>query len=264
MGADILFSALMVGGVGLFVGIFLSIAGKRFAVEVDEREAEIIEALPGANCGACGYSGCAALAGAIVKGEAPVNACVVGQAPVAEAVAKIMGGEADPDAVRMVAFVHCIGDCDQTTDRYEYSGSERSCSVISFAPGKGPKSCTYGCMGFGDCVKACEYGAISIQHGIAVVDPEKCVDCKKCMKACPRKLISEVPYGKAVAIGCANPDRGKPVMDACKVGCIGCTKCEKTCPKQAIEMNGSTPVIDYEKCVKCGLCKKNCPRKCIV
>ena len=120
MGADILFSALMVGGVGLFVGIFLSIAGKRFAVEVDEREAEIIEALPGANCGACGYSGCAALAGAIVKGEAPVNACVVGQAPVAEAVAKIMGGEADPDAVRMVAFVHCIGDCDQTADRYEY------------------------------------------------------------------------------------------------------------------------------------------------
>ncbi|MBR1914414.1 MAG: RnfABCDGE type electron transport complex subunit B [Lachnospiraceae bacterium] len=264
MGVDILFAAAMVGGVGLFVGIFLSIAGKRFAVEVDEREAAVIEALPGANCGACGYSGCAALAAAIVKGEAPVNACVVGQAPVAEAVADIMGGDADTDAVRMVAFVHCIGDCENTADKYDYSGGETSCSVISFSPGKGPKSCAYGCMGYGDCVNVCEYGAISIVNGIAKVDPDKCVDCKKCIKTCPKKVISEVPYDKAVAIGCASIDRGKPVIDACKLGCIACTKCVQTCPKQAIEMQGNIPVIDYDKCVKCGLCKKNCPRKCIV
>lgn len=264
MGPDILFSAAMVGGVGLFVGIFLSIASKKFAVETDEREDAVIEALPGANCGACGYSGCAALAAAIVKGEAPTNACVVGQAPVAQAIADIMGGGAAGEAEKMVAFVHCIGDCENTNDRYDYSGSENSCSVMAFSPGKGPKSCTFGCMGYGDCVKACEFGAITIEKGIAHVDPEKCVDCKKCMKACPRHLISEVPYKKAVAIGCANPDRGKPVLDACKLGCIACTKCVQTCPKGAIEMQGNTPVIDYEKCVGCGLCKKNCPRKCIV
>ena len=264
MGPDILFSAVLVGGVGLFVGVFLSIASKKFAVETDEREVAVTEALPGANCGACGYSGCAALAAAIVKGEAPTNACVVGQAPVAEEVAKIMGGGAEGETVKKVAFVHCIGDCDNTTDKYDYSGSENSCSVMSFSPGKGPKSCAYGCMGYGDCVNVCEFGAISIVNGIAHVDPEKCVDCRKCMKACPKKLISEVPYDKAVAIGCANPDRGKPVIDACKLGCIACTKCVQTCPKGAIEMQGNTPVIDYEKCVKCGLCKKNCPRKCIV
>ena len=261
---DILFSAAMVGGVGLFVGIFLSIASKCFAVKVDEREAAVMDALPGANCGACGYSGCAALAAAIVKGEAPANACVVGQAPVAEAVAAIMGGDAGAGAEKKVAFVHCIGDCDMTSDKYDYSGSETGCSVISFSPGKGPKSCAFGCMGYGDCVKVCEFGAISIVNGIAVVDPDKCVDCGKCIKACPKKLISEVPYGRAAAIGCANPERGKPVMDACKVGCIGCTKCAQSCPRDAIEMQGSTPVIDYEKCVNCGLCKKNCPRHCIV
>ncbi len=264
MGADILFSALLVGGVGLFVGIFLSIASKSFAVEVDEKEAAVLEALPGANCGACGYSGCGALAAAIAKGEAPANACVVGQAPVAEAIATIMGGETDPNAVRYVAFVHCTGDCERTQEKYEYSGSETSCSVISFAPGKGPKSCSYGCMGFGDCVKACEFGAISIEKGIARVDPEKCVDCKKCIKACPKHLISETPYEKAVAIGCSNKDRGKPVIDVCRIGCIACTKCVQSCPKEAIRMEGNIPVIDYEKCVKCGLCKKNCPRKCIV
>lgn len=264
MGADVMLSAFMVGGVGLFVGIFLSIAAKRFAVKVDEREAAVIEALPGANCGACGYSGCAALAGAIVKGEAKVNACVVGQAPVAEAIASIMGGSADTDTVKMVAFVHCTGDCEKTTEKYDYSGNEKSCSVISFAPGKGPKSCAFGCMGYGDCVKVCEYGAISIVNGIAHIDPEKCVDCKMCMKACPKKLISETPYNKKVAIGCGSRDKGKPVIDACKVGCIACTKCVQVCPKKAIEMDGNLPVIDYEKCVGCGLCKNSCPRKCIV
>ena len=262
MTQDIMFAAFMIGGIGLIVGIFLGIASKVFAVPVDEKEAAINEVLPAANCGGCGYSGCSALAAAIVKGEAPVNACVVGQQPVADQIAKIMGTDAG-SAEKMVAFVRCTGDCEKTTEKYDYSGT-KSCMMAKFAPSGGPKSCRYGCTGFGDCTKVCVFDAIHIENGIAVVDREKCVDCKQCMEACPRDLIIEVPYKAKAHIGCVNPEKGKPVMSSCKAGCISCTKCVKECPFEAIRMDGGFPVIDYEKCRNCGKCVKACPRKCIV
>ncbi len=258
----IITAALMIGGIGLIVGIFLSFAGKAFFVPVDEREAEITEALPGANCGACGYSGCAALASAIAKGEAPVNACVVGQAPVAKAVGDIMGVTSDASE-RKVAFVRCIGDCERTEDRYQYTGA-KSCLMTSYAPNKGPKSCSFGCTGFGDCVRVCEYDAMHIEKGIAVVDSEHCVDCRKCIKACPKGLIIEVPYGAASRIGCSSIEKGKTVMANCKAGCISCGKCERTCPQKAIAMGSGYPEINYALCNGCGLCKEACPRKCII
>ncbi|MCF0145075.1 MAG: RnfABCDGE type electron transport complex subunit B [Eubacterium sp.] len=259
---DVLFATLMIGGIGLFVGIFLGIASKIFFVPVDEKEAEINEALPGANCGACGFSGCAALAAAIAKGNAPVNACVVGQQPVADKIAAIMGGSAD-EAEKLVAFVRCVGDCEKTTETYDYTGTKK-CMMAKFAPTGGPKSCRFGCTGFGDCVEACEFDAIHIQNGIAVVDKEKCVDCKKCMKACPKGLIIEVPYKAKVHIGCVNPERGKPVISSCGVGCITCNKCAKGCPKQCISMDKGYPVIDYANCINCRKCMRECPRNCIV
>ena len=258
----IMIAALMIGGVGLFVGAFLGFASKVFAVPVDAKEEAIREALPGANCGACGYSGCGALAAAIASGEAPVNACVVGQKPVAEKIASIMGTTAD-ETQRMVAFVRCAGDCEKTTENYDYSGT-KECAMVRFAPANGPKSCRFGCTGFGDCVKVCEYGALSIVNGIAHVDEEKCMGCKKCTAACPKGLISMVPYGAASHIACSNPEKGKPVMGACKVGCISCQKCVKNCPAEAITMPAGYPVIDYDKCTNCGLCKEDCPRKCIL
>ena len=259
---DILFATLMIGGIGLVVGILLGVASKVFFVPVDEKEAAINEALPGANCGGCGYSGCGALAAAIAKGEAPVNACVVGQQPVADKIAEIMGSSAG-SSEKMVAFVRCTGDCDKTTDNYNYSGTA-SCMMAKFAPTGGPKSCRFGCTGFGDCVSACAFDAIHIENGIAVVDKEKCVDCKACMKTCPKGLIIEVPYKAKARIGCVNPEKGKPVMSNCKVGCISCQKCVKECPFQAITMEGGFPVINYETCKNCGKCAKECPRKCIV
>ncbi|MCC6094509.1 MAG: RnfABCDGE type electron transport complex subunit B [Eubacterium sp.] len=260
--STILAATLMVGGVGLFVGIFLSFASKAFAVPVDEKEQEIVEVLPGANCGGCGFSGCAALAAAISQGKAPVNACVVGQKPVADKIAAIMGTTSGDDQ-RKVAFVRCVGDCEKTTDNYIYTGP-KSCASVKFAPGGGPKSCRFGCTGFGDCVQACEFGALSIQRGIAHVDEEACVDCKKCMAACPKGLIVEVPYNYVSHIGCVNPEKGKPVMNNCSIGCISCQKCVRTCPQQAITMVGGFPVIDYAKCTNCGACKEDCPRHCIV
>lgn len=258
----ILTATLMVGGVGLVVGIFLSVASTAFAVPVDEKEAAINEVLPGANCGGCGYSGCAACAAAIASGAAPVSACVVGQKPVADEIAKIMGTTASAEE-RKVAFVRCVGDCEKTTETYVYSGPKK-CSNVKFAPGGGPKSCSFGCTGLGECVDACEFDAIHIVHGIAKVDEEKCMDCKKCIYACPKGLIIEVPYNYVSHIGCVNPNKGKPVMQNCKVGCITCQKCVRNCPEQAITIVGGFPVIDYAKCTNCGTCKEDCPRKSIV
>ena len=177
----IIIAACIVGGTGLFIGAFLGLAGKKFAVEVDEREEAITGVLPGNNCGGCGYAGCSGLAAAIVKGEAEVSACPVGGAPVAEKIAAIMGKEAG-EAVRMTAFVKCAGTCEQTSQNYKYTGIE-DCTMVNMVQNGGPKSCAYGCLGYGTCVKACPFDAIHIVDGVAVVDKEACKACGKCVAA---------------------------------------------------------------------------------
>ena len=162
-----------------------------------------------------------------------------------------------------MAFVRCSGDCNSTFDRYDYTGP-KTCAALALAPEGGPKSCFYGCIGCGDCVAGCEFGAIYIERGVAVVDEEKCLDCRKCIKTCPKGLIVEVPYYRASHVGCVNPLKGKIVMDNCKIGCISCGKCAKNCHMNAIDLSGGFPVIDYDKCDNCGTCRDNCPRHCIV
>lgn len=171
----ILAATLMVGGTGLLIGILLGIAGKKFYVEVDERETKVREALPGNNCGGCGYPGCDGAAAAVVKGEAPISVCPVGGSPVAAAIGAIMGQEAGAQE-RRKAVVRCAGTCDVAKNKYEYTGA-RDCSYAGFVPGGGPKSCGNGCLGFGNCVKACKFDAIHIENGIAVVDGEACKAC---------------------------------------------------------------------------------------
>lgn len=180
----ILIAAAIVGGTGLFIGIFLGISGKKFAVEVDEREEAILGVLPGNNCGGCGYAGCSGLAAAIVEGSAEVGACPVGGGPVAAQIGEIMGISAG-EQVRQTAFVKCGGTCEKAQDQYEYYGIE-DCVMASMMQDAGPKGCSYGCMGFGTCVKACPFDAIHILDGIAVVDKEKCKACGKCIAACPK------------------------------------------------------------------------------
>ena len=258
----ILIAAGIIGGVGILVGILLGRASKVFHVEENETEKAVREVLPGNNCGACGYPGCDGLAKAIAEGQAPTNACPVGGAPVAEKVAAIVGGGAEQPTERNVALVHCKGDCDKAQDAYAYVGPE-VCSIAVNAPNSGPKACRFGCLGYGECVSVCEFGAISLQDGIAVIDPEKCVACGKCVATCPRHLISLVPESKAHHIMCNSQEKGVEVKKACTVGFLGCTMCVKQCPKEAIEMKGNLPVINYGKCVNCGLCAKKCPAKSI-
>ena len=257
----IMAATVLVAAVGLFIGIFLGVAGNKFAVEVDEKEVAVREALPGNNCGGCGYPGCDGLAAAIAKGEAPVNGCPVGGEPVGKVIAGIMGQEI-VETARQVAYVKCAGTCEKTKDNYEYTGVE-DCEMMAFIPGGGAKSCTYGCLGFGSCVKACPFGASEVVNGVAVVDKEACKACGKCVAKCPKHLIELVPYDQTTFVQCSSHAKGKAVTSACEVGCIGCKKCEKTCPNGAITVDNFCAHIDYSKCTNCGACKEACPRHII-
>ena len=166
----IISATVLVGVVGLFVGLFLGITGIKFRVKVDAREEKVLNALPGNNCGGCGYPGCSGLASAIIKGDAPVNACPVGGEPVGKKIGKIMGVEAEA-STKMVAFVKCQGDCDNTRNDYEYYGIE-DCRMLGFVPNGGPKSCNFGCLGYGSCVKVCPFDAIHVENGLATIIKE--------------------------------------------------------------------------------------------
>lgn len=257
----IILAAVVVGGVGIIIGIVLGIAGEKFKVEVDPKEEAVLDALPGNNCGGCGYAGCSGLAAAIAKGEAEVNSCPVGGAAVAAKIGAIMGQEVG-EAVRMVAFVKCAGNCEVAGKDYQYYGEE-SCSMMGFMSNGGPKSCNYGCLGFGECVAACPFDAIHIVDGIALVDKEQCKACGKCIKVCPKNLIELVPYDAKHMVKCSSKDKGKQVMSACKVGCIGCKMCERVCEAGAVTVIDNIAHIDQEKCTGCGACAEKCPKKII-
>ena len=261
--AAIVIATVTVGIVGILIGVLLGIASEVFKVEVDEKEIQVREALPGKNCGACGYPGCDGLAKAIASGEAKVNQCPVGGQPVAAKIAVIMGVDDVGASEKKVAFVKCKGNCNYTKKLYTYSGLY-DCNGAMVVPGAGGKSCEYGCMGYGSCVKACEFDSIHIVDGIALVDKEKCVACGKCVSACPKKLIDMVPYKAKTLVQCNSQDKGKTVKDKCSVGCIGCTMCVKQCQDDAIHMVGNVALVDYSKCIECGRCAMKCPTKVII
>lgn len=258
----IIIAALIVGAIGIFIGLFLGVAGLKFKVEVDPKEEAVLGALPGNNCGGCGFAGCSGLAAAIAKGEAPVNACPVGGEAVGNKIAEIMGVAAEASEP-MAAYVHCQGDCNKAKSDYVYTGVQ-DCRMAAFVPNGGPKTCNSGCLGFGNCVKVCPFDAIHVVNGVAVVDTEKCKACGKCVAECPKHLISMVPKKAEIKVACSSTDRGPIAMKACDVACIGCGLCVKACPNQAIRVEEFHAIIDYDKCTGCGACKEKCPKKAIV
>ena len=257
----IIVAAVVVGCVGIILGFFLGIAGEKFKVETDPREDAILEVLPGNNCGGCGYAGCSGLAAAIAKGEAPVNQCPVGGEPVAAKVGEIMGVSAGA-SVKKVAFVKCAGTCEKAKQDYEYTGVE-DCAAMAFVPNGGPKSCNYGCLGFGNCVKACPFDAIHVVNGVAVVDKETCKACGKCVAVCPKHLIELVPYDAPHRVRCNSKEKGKEVKAVCSAGCIGCSLCVRSCEFDAVSVEQNLAHIDYDKCTHCGACARKCPVKII-
>lgn len=259
--ASLVYPVVSLGGLGAVFGILLGYASKKFAVEVDPKVPLIREALPGANCGACGFAGCDACATAIVDGSAPPNACAVGGAASAERIGEILGLKVEVGE-RKVAFVKCGGDCEKSKEKYHYYGV-MNCRDASMVPGGGSKACSYGCLGLGDCIKVCSFGALSIVNGIAVVDEEKCTSCGMCVGACPKGLIEVIPAANKVRVQCNSKDKGLDVKNACSAGCIGCTLCVKTCKFDAMKFENNLAKVDYEKCTQCKACALKCPTKAI-
>ncbi len=247
---------------GVVSGVGLAVASKKFSVAKDGRTAEVLEALPGINCGACGYPGCAAMADAIVAGKALPSGCPVSTAEAVEAIGRIMGIEVTA-GVKLVARLLCGGDKTSCPPVAEYNGP-MDCGIMAGLAGGG-KPCVYGCMGGGSCVAACKYNAMRMdENGLPVVIEENCISCGLCVKACPRGLMKLLPVDKPVLVACSSHDKGPVVRKICSKGCIACRICVKSCPVQAPAVNNFLSAIDTNKCSLHKICVEKCPTKAII
>lgn len=259
--SPILLAIISVTAIGLICSAILAVASHFMKVPVNELEVKVRECLPGANCGACGFTGCDGYAKALAEVEGTkTNLCVPGADAVAQKIADVMGVEFE-DVIEQVAFVHCSGDCINRKTIHDYRGIQ-SCRAAQMLYG-GSRACTMGCIGLGDCQKACPQGAICIENGIAHVDPRKCIGCGLCAKTCPNHLIELFPDTRRVVVVCSSHEKGALVRAKCSAGCLGCGLCARTCEHGAISVVNNLAVIDYEKCVSCGKCKDKCPTHAI-
>lgn len=247
---------LIVGVIALVGGVGLVIASIFMAVPVDEKTQQILEALPGANCGGCGYSGCANYAEAVASGAAPGNLCAPGGAATAAKVSAITGLAA-VTSVPKTAVVTCLGTCDKTQTKMDYQGIQTCEAAAAFFGGSA--ACFYGCLGYGDCVKKCVYDAIHIEDGIARVDQSKCTGCTTCSRNCPKNIIKMVRTDQTHLVMCASNDTPAVTAKTCKAGCIGCSRCVKVCPSGAIKVEKNLAKIDRTLCTSCGKCVSVCP-----
>lgn len=257
---SILLPALTVGGLGLLFGGLLGYASIKFKVEKDERIDKVLENLPGANCGGCGFAGCGAMAEAVVLNGEKVTKCNLLSDNQLNEISAILGIKVEKTA-KKYAYVKCQGCEDTARNKYYYDGVS-DCN-IAFNLGGGPKECAYGCMGLGSCVNACASGAISIENGIAKINKEKCTGCGACKNICPKNVIDLTVETQNVNVLCNSNDKGAFVKNYCAKGCIGCMICQKNCPAGAIKVEKNLAYIDEKLCTKCGKCAEVCPKKVI-
>ncbi|MFC1667079.1 RnfABCDGE type electron transport complex subunit B [Candidatus Omnitrophota bacterium] len=254
---------LIMSTMGILSGLGLAFASRIFKVEIDPRIEKITSALPGANCGACGKAGCAALAEAISKGDMSLTSCPPGGDETYSKIATILGVEKQ-SVEKRIARVRCGGG-NNAKDKYVYEGVE-TCVAASLIAG-GKKLCGFGCMGFGDCVKVCPFDAIHMgEDDIPVVDPGKCTACGKCVTGCPKHIISLEDASEKCYVKCLSEDKIGFVKSACKVACIGCKICEKL-SKRAFVVENNLSRMHYDRVnntTPLKLCIEKCPTKCIV
>ena len=262
MNGIILPTVLILSSLGLLLGVMLFFVARKFKVDEDPRIDEIEKLMPGANCGGCGFAGCRAFADAAVKAENLESCfCPVGGNEVMAKVAGVLGIEVKQKTPQ-VAVVRCNGSCENRPKVNDYDGAA-SCRVKA-ALYSGDTLCPYGCLGCGDCVAACKFGALSMnpETGLPEVDESKCTACGACVKACPKGIIeirNKGPRSMRVYVGCVNKDKGAVARKACKAACIGCGKCAKECAHEAITLSDNLAYIDFAKCKLCKKCVEACP-----
>lgn len=258
----IVVSLITLGVIGCLAAVILFFVAQKFKVYEDPRIDEVAAVLPGANCGGCGFPGCRGFAEGCVKAETMDGLlCPVGGAPTMEKVAGILGRTVtatDP----MVAVVRCNGTCANRPRNNRYDGAS-SCQIVANLYG-GETGCSFGCLGYGDCVAACQFGAIKINPDTLLpeVDDEKCTACGACVKACPKNVIElrkKGPKSRRIFVSCVNKDKGAMARKACTAACIGCGKCAKECPFGAITVENNLAYIDFTKCRLCRKCVAVCP-----
>ena len=262
MTSTIIWTIAIVAILGLLLALVLYFVAERFKVEEDPRIDEVEKVMPGANCGGCGYAGCRAFADAAVKAaDLDSQFCPVGGNDVMKKVAAILGIQVKEKAP-MVAVVRCNGTCENRPKINEYDGAV-SCKVKAALYG-GDTGCSYGCLGCGDCVAACQFGALSMDPatGLPVVDESLCTACGSCVAVCPKKIIelrNKGPRGMREFVSCVNKEKGPAVKKACAAACIGCGICQKTCQHDAIVLENNVAYIDFAKCKLCRECEAMCP-----
>lgn len=231
-------------GLGFILSLGLVFAYQRLRVEEDPRVEKISELLPQVNCGACGFSGCRAFAEAVAKGAAPTNGCPVAGADVAGQIASTLGVQGG-EFIKKVARLHCRGTLEAAASRGNYQGIT-TCAASHLVGGN--KQCSYGCMGFGDCVKVCAFDALYMgDEGLPVVVPENCTACGKCVEACPRDLFELHPLGQNVLVFCKSEDGPKYSKKVCQNACIACGICVRACPEAIVMENNLAVIVDYRK-----------------
>ena len=268
----LLTALLVMTSLAAVIGLLLAFSSKKLYVPKDERQLALSEALPGINCGACGFPGCDGYAAALNTGKTKdLTLCPPGGNSAAAALGQILGWEAGEVAAE-VAFVQCQGSPDYAKSEFNYQGLQ-DCQAAALLF-KGSKSCQYGCIGLGSCIKQCPTDAISIsKDSLAVVAPDLCIGCRKCLPVCPTKVIQMIPQGAEYAVICNALDHGKVTRSNCKVGCIGCRVCEKKYPDLQFKVRENLARVDYQALSQqpsppdfvalAGLIKK-CPARCIV
>lgn len=257
-------SFILLAGLGMVSAIMLSVASKFFFVKEDPKIAAVSEALPGANCGGCGFAGCEGYAAAVVTDPTvAANLCCVGGPDLVPIIGRLTGKDAG-SSEPMRAFRRCQRNEGKVKKRFIYEGMDNCTAAARLA--HGTAACEYACLGFGDCVEACPFHALVMRNGMPVVLTVNCTSCGKCVKVCPRHIMTIIPRAARVMVHCSTQDKLKGVSDVCEVGCIKCMKCVKSCPAQAVSLDDNRIVIDHIKCREYGfscneVCVTGCPRK---
>jgi Na+-translocating ferredoxin:NAD+ oxidoreductase RNF subunit RnfB len=265
MDATLLIPILGLGSLGLLFGMFLAYASKKFSVEIDPKVELILENLPGANCGGCGYPGCSGYAEAVASGKADISLCAPGGAATVAKIAEILGVENNASAIPVIAAIQCRGGHAEAKTKFLYQGVH-DCTAAQMIDG-GDKACNYGCLGLGTCVSACPFDAIEMgPNGLPIVDEKKCTGCGNCVKACPRQIITLIPINQKIYLGCVSHDKGKSVKDICTVGCTGCSLCSrpKITPSGAILMDNNLPIIKDIYAEDLAVAAEKCPSNSFV